>query len=111
MFDRDFENLLLKTVRKDYALYFGIFVAFGGCTIACIVMAIAVFFVYGIKIEVLSLSLKILVAFLAFAGSCYALRYKVRSIRAAVKEMTFSLEQPECNIPNDYSEGTKEARL
>ena len=107
-FDRDFEAFLLEQVRREYAMYYGIMIAFGCCAIACVVMAIAAPIVYGL--EALSISLKLILACLIFVSGCYATRFIARRSKEAAEEMVYGLEHPECNIPEDYMDETKEAR-
>lgn len=108
MFNREFEAFLLKQVRREKAVYTGIMITFGCCAIACIVMAIAALIIY--RIESVGIVIKLLLLFLGFAGICFANRYVTRSGSEAAEEMAYGLEHPECNIPDDYSDETKDAR-
>lgn len=69
MFDRDFEVFLIKHVRREGAVYFGIMIAIGGCAIACFVMAFAALIRFGLGAA--STSLKLLALCLVFMGSCH----------------------------------------
>ena len=107
-FDRDFEAFLLEQVRREYAMYYGIMIAFGFCVIACIVMAIVAPIVFGM--EALGISLKLILVCLIFVGCCCTARFIARKSWEAANEIAYGLEHPECNIPEDYMDETKEAR-
>lgn len=107
-FDRDFEAFLLEQIRRESAMYYGIMIAFGCCAIACIVMAVAAPIVFGTG--ALSISFKLILVCLIFASGCYATRFIARRGREAAEEMAYGLDHPECNIPDDYLDETKNAR-
>ena len=108
MFDREFEAFLFEHVRRESAVFYGIIITFGCCAIACIVMAIAALIIFGTA--AIGTAVKLLVIFPIFAVGCYGSRSIARSNREAVEEMAYGLEHPECNIPEDYLDETKDAR-
>ena len=110
MFDRDFETFLLEHVRREHATYYGIMIAIGGCSIACIVMAVAALIIFGFGLETIGIAIELVLMFLAFGAGCLGLRSIVRSCKEAAEEMAYGLEHPECNIPDDYLDETKNAR-
>lgn len=110
MFDRDFEVFIIKNVRRESAVYCGIMIALGGCAIACIVMAFAAVIRFGFGLEAFSTSLKLLALCLFFTGSCYSILSIVRSKRNVSREMAEMLDNPECMIPEQYSEEMQAAR-
>lgn len=110
MFDRDFEVFIIKHVRREGAMYCGIMIALGGCAIACIVMAFAAVIRFGFGIDAVSTSLKLLALCLFFTGSCYSVQSVVRSKRNVSREMAEMMNNPECMIPEQYSEEMQAAR-
>lgn len=106
--DKDFEIFLIKQVRREYAMYFGIMIAFGFCAAASAVMAIAAPIMFGRGM--MSTSLKLIALALFFCGICYADINMLRSISDAAEEMTVGLNHPECSIPDDYTDKTKDVR-
>lgn len=108
MYDREFETFLLKEVLRGNKVFRGIMIAYGCCSIACAIMAVAAVIIYGR--ESLTIMLKLLSLMLAFAVACYGARSVARSDMVAVEEMAAALEKPECNVPDDYSDMAKRAR-
>lgn len=108
MFDRDFETFLLEHVRRERATFYGIMIAIGGCSIACIVMAVAALIIFGL--EAIGPVIELLILCVAFGAGCLGVRSEVRSSKEAVEEMAYGLDHPECNIPDDYLDETKGAR-
>lgn len=112
-FDRDFEIFLLRQVRREYAMYLGIMIAIGFCSLACALMAVGALVVYGR--EWIGNSIKLVLLALAFAGGCYANRNIASGSREVAEEMEYELERAESNIaesniPEDYSEEAQDAR-
>jgi hypothetical protein len=83
-------------------------IAFGGCAAACVVMAVAAPIVFGVKS--LGISLKLVLLCAVFVSLAYAVSYMVRADSEAADEIAYGLEQPDWNVPEDYSEETNNAR-
>lgn len=109
MYDEKFERFLLKQIRRESAIYYGIMFTFACCTIACVVMGVAALIIY--RSEALGIILKLVSAIAILAGCCYGSRSMARDLGKAAKDMEYVLEHTEQNALPEYTEETKETRL
>ena len=103
---REFEEFLYRHVKRLLVVYTGVSLTFWLLAAACVVMFIAALMMHLPLLKGLLL--------LVFGGGAVISAITFRQVawnhREAEDEMAYGLEHPECNVPDDYEDNTKDIR-
>lgn len=106
MKDREFEEFILLQVRRSHSIH-------AVCRWVYLLLAIAgvVIFLIGMSMHLsLAGGLPVLILSAGFLPASFVSKSAAASYAEAADEIAYGLEHPECNVPEDYLENTKDIR-